>query len=94
MIKRTIKCRAPRQSGLLSYSMIAIIKTNNPVTLSFAQAVLRDSNIEFFTADTHVSVLEGSIGVIPRRLMVLEDDVDDAQKALVANGLGKELQPV
>lgn len=74
--------------------MIAIIKTNNPVTLSFAQAVLRDGDIEFFVADTHVSILEGSIGAIPRRLMVLEDDEGDAREVLARAGLEKELQPV
>lgn len=74
--------------------MIAIIKTNNPVTLSFAQAVLRDCDIEFFVADTHVSILEGSIGAIPRRLMVLGDDEGDAREALAGAGLEKELQPV
>lgn len=71
--------------------MIAIIKTNNPITLNFAEAVLKDAKIEFFIADTHVSILEGSIGAIPRRLLVLEDDEEEARSALSGAGLEKEL---
>ncbi len=71
--------------------MISIIKTNNPVTLSFAQAVLKDSDIACFVADTHASILDGSIGAIPRRLMVIADDEDAARKALVVAGLEDEL---
>lgn len=71
--------------------MIAIIKTNNPVTLNFAEAVLKDAQIEFFVADTHASILDGSVGAIPRRLLVLEDDEQEARTALAAAGLEKEL---
>lgn len=71
--------------------MIAIIKTNNPVTLNFAEAVLKDAQIEFFIADTHASILDGSIGAIPRRLLVLEGDEQEARAALAAAGLEKEL---
>ncbi len=71
--------------------MIAIIKTNNPVTLNFAEAVLKDAQIGFFIADTHASILDGSIGAIPRRLLVLEDDEQEARTALAGAGLEKEL---
>ncbi len=71
--------------------MIAIIKTLNPVTLSFAQAVLKDADIGCFVADTHASILDGSVGAIPRRLMVLEDDEQEAREALTGAGLGIEL---
>lgn len=71
--------------------MIAIIKTNNPVTLNFAEAVLKDAGVEFFVADTHASILDGSVGAIPRRLLVLEDDEQEARIALAAAGLEKEL---
>ncbi|MBL4853270.1 MAG: DUF2007 domain-containing protein [Robiginitomaculum sp.] len=70
--------------------MIAIIKTNNPVTLSYAQSVLNDNDIGWFVADTHASVIEGSIGAIPRRFMVLKDDVVEAKKVLAAAGLEDE----
>jgi hypothetical protein len=71
--------------------MIAILKTNNPVTLNFAGVVLNGAQIEYFVADTHISVLEGSIGAIPRRLMVIDEDEIDARAALTEAGLGDEL---
>ncbi len=54
--------------------MIAVLKTVNPATLNFAQAVLKDADIPFFVMDQNVSIIEGSIGIIPRRLMVIDED--------------------
>ncbi|PHR59104.1 MAG: hypothetical protein COA43_09625 [Robiginitomaculum sp.] len=73
--------------------MIAIIKTNNPVTMSFARSVLQDSDIGFFMADVNASILEGSVGAILIRLMIIDEDEADARKALIAAGLEKELEP-
>jgi hypothetical protein len=66
--------------------VIAILKTVNPATLNFAQA-----DIPFFVMDQNVSIIEGSIGIIPRRLMVVDEDVEDARAALQAAGLGDDL---
>ncbi|MCF6275697.1 MAG: DUF2007 domain-containing protein [Robiginitomaculum sp.] len=74
--------------------MIAIIKTNNTVTISYAQSVLNDHDIGWFVADTHASIIEGSIGAIPRRLMVLDEDVIDAKKVLAEAGLEDEFCPI
>ena len=71
--------------------MICIIRTNNPVTLSFAQAVLKDSQIEYFIMDQHMSLMEGSVGAIPRRLMVIDEDEFAARRALTLAGLENEL---
>ena len=71
--------------------MICIIRTNDPVTLSFAQAILKDSHIECFIMDQHMSLMEGSVGAIPRRLMVIDEDVDAARRALTLAGLEDEL---
>ncbi len=71
--------------------MIAIIKTNNPITLNFAETVLKGADIACFIADTHASILDGSVGAIPRRLLVLEDDEEEARTVLVEAGLEKEL---
>ncbi len=73
--------------------MVAVIKTNNIVTISFAEAVLKDSDIGCFVADTHSSIIEGSIGIIPRRIMVLDEDLVAARRALDLAGLGDELEP-
>lgn len=71
--------------------MIAVIKTNNPVILSYARSILNDEGIDCYVADTHASIIEGSIGAIPQRLMVLEDDAEEARKALSKSGLEEEL---
>ena len=71
--------------------MIAVIKTNNPVTISYARSILNDVEIDCYVADTHASIIEGSIGAIPQRVMVLEDDLEDARAALIEAGLEAEL---
>ncbi|MEP6342393.1 MAG: DUF2007 domain-containing protein [Maricaulaceae bacterium] len=71
--------------------MICIIRTNDPVTISFAQAVLKDSQIESFVMDQHMSLMEGSVGAIPRRLMVIDADEFAARRALTLAGLEDEL---
>lgn len=71
--------------------MKPVIKTTNPVTLNFAEAVLKDADIPCFMMDHHVSMVEGSIGVIPRRLMVDDDDVMEAISVLEAADLGGEV---
>ena len=49
--------------------MTPILKTVNLATLNYAQAILKEADIPFFTMDENVSIIEGSIGIIPRRLM-------------------------
>lgn len=70
--------------------MIALIVTTDPATLSFAQAVLRDAQIECFLMDQNMSVLEPGI-MIPKRLMVLKDDAEEARQVLVDAGIEQEL---
>jgi len=64
----------------------------NPVTLSFAQAVLKDSGIESFLFDMNSSVLDGSTIIVRRRLMIIDEDEAEARELLEAAGLGKELE--
>jgi len=71
--------------------MKTILKTVNPATLSFAQAVLKDADIMCFVLDQYMSAMEGSIGVIPRRLNVIDEDADGARQALIDAGLGDEV---
>jgi hypothetical protein len=66
--------------------MKELLRTNDPVRLSFLQALLRDSGIESLVLDHHTSLVEGSIGAIPRRLMVAERDYRRARLVLEAAG--------
>ncbi len=65
--------------------MKELLRTNNVVRLSWVQALLRDSGIESLVLDHHTSLIEGSIGAIPRRLMVLERDFVRARALLAAS---------
>lgn len=62
--------------------MRTVITTNDPVRLSFLGALLRDAGIESVLLDGHTSAVEGSIGAIPRRLMVLAEDEAQARRVL------------
>ena len=68
--------------------MKELLRTNNVVRLSWAQAVLRDAGIDSLVLDHHTSLVEGSIGAIPRRLMVAEADHHRA-KALISAAEGE-----
>ena len=67
-------------------SMRELLRTNDAVRLSFLEVLLRDSGIDSIVLDHHTSLLEGSIGAIPRRLMVAERDFRRARWILAAAG--------
>jgi hypothetical protein len=54
--------------------MRAVLKTLDPVVLNFAANLLSQEGIESVVFDTHASVMDGSMGFLPRRLMVLDED--------------------
>ena len=62
--------------------MRAVLKTTDPVVLNYAVNVLEQEGIEAVVFDTHASIMDGSTGFLPRRLMVLDDDFDRAQTLL------------
>jgi hypothetical protein len=68
----------------LKLSMKELLRTNDVVLLSFATALLRDEGMVPVVLDTHTSILEGSIGAIPRRLMVSDADYASARVLLDA----------
>lgn len=72
--------------------MIEIMRSNDPVTMSYAESLLKDRDIICFIADQGMSVLEGSIGILQRRLLVEDERIDEARRALTDAGLGGELR--
>ncbi len=72
--------------------MKCIIATMNPATHSFAEAVLKEAEIEYFVMNFHSSVMDGSIAMIPKRLMVIDEDFEEARDVLTDAGLGEELE--
>ncbi len=67
--------------------MKQLLRTTDPTELAFAQALLQGEGIAVFEMDVNMSVLEGSIGILPRRLMVADRDYADAMRTLRDNGL-------
>lgn len=61
-----------------------LLRTNDPVELSLAIALLNDANLDHVVMDANISVLEGTIGIFPRRLMVLGEDFVAARNLLLA----------
>jgi hypothetical protein len=76
--------------------MIELLRTNDPVLLSWLTVALSREGIDAVVLDTHTSVLEGSAAAIPRRVMVADDDLDRAREVLavadeIAKGAGDPL---
>jgi Putative prokaryotic signal transducing protein len=70
-----------------------LLKTNDPVLLNYAEVLLRDAGIDAVVFDAEASVMDGSMGMLPRRLMVADEDEEQARTVL-SEGLGKaELEP-
>ena len=70
-----------------------LVRTNDPVLVSAVQALLDAAYIPHLLLDQNMSVLEGSIGILPRRIVVNECCIDDARRLLREAGLGHELRP-
>ena len=72
--------------------MKELIRTNDAVVISFVESLMKDAGIGCLVADRNMSVLDGSIGVLPRRIMVLEEDMESARRILVDAGIANEIR--
>ena len=72
--------------------MIEIMRTNDLVLISFVEATLGGAGMRYFVADGYTSAMEGSLGFLPRRILVDADRVDQARRLLAAAGLENELK--
>lgn len=73
--------------------MRELVRTNDVVLVSAIEALLSAARIPHMVVDQNMSILEGSIGIIPRRILVAEDHAMAARRLLHEAGLGKELRP-
>ncbi len=71
--------------------MTELLRTNDPVLISAIEALLKGASIEYFVADQNMSVMEGSIGALPRRLLVSSEKISRARKLLTDAGLANVL---
>lgn len=67
--------------------MRELLRTNDVVLLSLVEATLSEAQIGCFVADRNVSVVDGSIGIFPRRVLVIDDEWTSAREALIAAGV-------
>lgn len=67
--------------------MKQLLSTTDPTIMAFAKALLQGEGIDCFELDVNMSILEGGIGIFPRRLMVADDDFTAAARALSDNGI-------
>lgn len=67
--------------------MKELLRTTDPTVIAYAQALLQGEGIATFEMDVHMSILDGSIGILPRRLMVRDADLFLARAAMRDNDI-------
>ena len=67
--------------------MKELLRSTDPTVIAFATALLSGEGIEVFDLDVHMSVLDGSLGILPRRLMVRDEDLVAAERVLRDNAI-------
>jgi len=72
--------------------MKELVRTNDAVLISFVEVLMRDAGIACLVADQNMSVLDGSLGILPRRIMVDSDEIERAKKILADAGIGSEIE--
>jgi len=70
-----------------------LVRTNDAVLISAIEALLNGARIEHMIVDQNMSVMEGSIGIFPRRILVGDDQIEVARRLLRDAGFGHELRP-
>ena len=73
--------------------MRELVRTNDAVLISALEALLNGARIEHVVVDQNMSVLEGSIGIFPRRILVGDDENAAARRLLAEAGFAHELRP-
>jgi hypothetical protein len=67
--------------------MVELLRSNDPVLISFAASLLEDAKIPHSVADSHMSVIEGSVNAITNRVLVADDQYAAARELLVEAGV-------
>ena len=73
-------------------NMIELVRTNDLVAISLMESLFREAEVTHLVFDQHMSVLEGSIGILPRRVMVDGDQEEKARRLLADAGLSEFLK--
>ena len=86
-------CREAQCFVYVGRAVRELVRTNDAVLVSAIQALLDAAKIPYVLLDQNMSILEGSIAILPRRLLVAENHADVARRLLEQAGLGHELRP-
>jgi putative signal transducing protein len=71
-------------------AVVELLRSNDPVLVSFAASLLKDAKIEHAVADSNMSVIDGSINAVQTRVMVAEGEYDNARALLEDAGVALE----
>jgi hypothetical protein len=69
-----------------------LVRTNDIVLISLIETLLDQAGVRYFVADRHMSAMEGSLGFLPRRILVDSEEKQRARRLLAEAGLGAELR--
>jgi hypothetical protein len=72
--------------------LVELLRTNDLVLISVIESLLKAEGVGFFVADQHMAAVEGSLGFLPRRILVDERDEARARRLLSQAGLARELR--
>jgi Putative prokaryotic signal transducing protein len=90
LFRRSSTSAAPSDTQIC---MKELLRSNDPTIIAFAQAMLQGEGIATFEMDVHMSILDGSLGILPRRLMVRDADLFVARIVLTDNNIPSGLPP-
>ena len=72
--------------------MVEILRTNDLVLITVIELILKAERIAYFVADQNMAAVEGSLGFLPRRVLVDAREAGRARRLIAEAGLGKELR--
>jgi hypothetical protein len=72
--------------------LVEILRTNDLVIISVIESILTAERVRYFVADQNMAAAEGSLGFLPRRILVDKREAERARRAIAAAGLGPELR--
>lgn len=73
--------------------MDELLKTNDMTLIAFVEALLKEAGIPYQVLDQNMSVIEGSIGILPRRVLVPSETLLEARTLVADAGAGDSLPP-
>jgi len=71
--------------------LVEILRTNDLVLISVIESILKEERVGYFIADQNMAAVEGSLGFLPRRILVDAEHEGRARRVITEAGLGKEL---